>query len=129
MKRKILFVLLMLSVVSLAMAKDHWRWIAPAVPAENVTVTGPLTIVQGSLAVINNGITYYVPKLAKYIGFIDTLKEGTQVTLEGAATASPLEANSKRLRVSKLTIGGRTYDLAPAVTGTSAQAMWYYYHH
>lgn len=118
MKRFVLFTLLALSLVAVvsAQGRDRWGRGGPGpqpLPAEQVTVTGNLTIVQGSLAVKSGDITYFVPGLLRYAGFIDSLKDGAQVKLEGAAISTPQDAKIKVLRVGKLTIGGKDYDLAP----------------
>jgi hypothetical protein len=118
-------VLLAFSVVALSSAqgrdrRDGRNFPRPQqLPTEQVTVTGNLTIVQGSPAVKNGDLSYLVPGLLRYAGFIDSLKDGAPVTLEGAAITHPRDAAIKVLRVSKLTVGGKDYDLArPAVPAT-----------
>jgi len=76
-----------------------------------VTVQGTLTLAQGTLAVVSGGTTYLVPRLSRYVGFIDSLKEGAQVKLEGTAFASQ-DAAVKNLAVDTLTVGGKSYDLS-----------------
>jgi hypothetical protein len=78
---------------------------------ENVTVSGSLTIAQGMVAVEKDGITYLTFGLNRLVGFIDGLREGAQVTLEGVPTVSPQDNRVKMLRVHKLTLNGREYDL------------------
>ena len=117
MKRIVLCALLAFGVVALAAAhgKDRWGWGFPgaqSIPAEQVTVTGNLGIIQGSLAVKSGDVTYFVPGLMRYVGFIDSLKDGAQVRLEGAAVTVSEDAKTKKLWASKLTIGGKDYDLA-----------------
>lgn len=80
---------------------------------ETVTVTGNLTIVHGSIAVQDNGVTYYVRGLARYIRFIESLKYGAAVSLQGFTFAYPPEDTIKFLQVTKLTIDGKDYDLTP----------------
>ncbi|MDR0569027.1 MAG: hypothetical protein LBG87_07480 [Spirochaetaceae bacterium] len=119
MKRILLGVLFGLSMTALVSAHPNaprWGWYgafpsAPQAPAETVTVTGNLTIVQGGLAVQNGGVTYHVYGLNRFIGFIDSLKEGAQVTIEGSAITSPRDNNAKYLRATKLSINGKDYDL------------------
>jgi hypothetical protein len=116
MKKNVLFILLAFSVAALASAqRGDWRgWGFPGQQpaAEQVTVSGALTLVQGSLAVKSGDTTYLVSGLRRYVGFIDSLKDGAQVKLEGSAVTSPQDAKIKMLRVSKLTIGGKDYDVA-----------------
>ncbi|GHV96135.1 hypothetical protein AGMMS50293_24550 [Spirochaetia bacterium] len=119
MKRIVLIVLMACGIAALVSArgKDGDRWGrgnfpgGQSIPAEQVTVTGALTIVQGSLAVKSGDITYLVPELRRYVGFIDSLKDGAQVKLEGSAVSGN-DANAKFLWVQKLSIGGKDYDLA-----------------
>jgi hypothetical protein len=84
---------------------------APA--AETMTVSGALGIRQGRIALESGGRTWYVKGLNRFIGFIDGLKEGVAVTLEGSGVKSTKEENAGFLRVAKLTLNGKTYDLAP----------------
>jgi hypothetical protein len=80
-------------------------------PAETVTVNGNLQLVEGHIALIAEGKTYFVSGFQHLIGFIDGLKEGAAVRLEGSATPVPLNSNARFLRAAKLTINGKTYDL------------------
>jgi hypothetical protein len=122
MKRNVLFVLLALSVLSASYAQDgggrggprgqHGAPPAPA-PAQTLTVTGTLGLLRGMPVLEDGGTSYYVPDILRYAGFIEGLKEGAKVTLEGQlAPANRQEANAKMLRVTKLTIGSKSYELA-----------------
>jgi hypothetical protein len=76
---------------------------------------------QGRIALKAGSDVYFVAGIGRLIGFVDGLKEGAAVSLEGTAWALPEgspgqprgapPANSpyKFLRVNKLTIGGREY--------------------
>jgi lipopolysaccharide export system protein LptA len=130
MKRIVLCAMLAFSVAALAAAqgwdrRDRRDWGGPGVqppPAEQVTVTGNLAIVQGSVAVKSGDITYFVPGLLRYAGFIDSLKDGAQVRLEGAAVSVSQDAKLKKLWVNKLNIGGKDYDLSRPVPARSVGA-------
>ena len=78
-----------------------------------VTVSGTMVVANGMPALKSGDTTYFVGGLSRLIGFIDGLKEGAQVTIEGVVMTSPNDKNIKFLRPSKLTINGRTYDFAP----------------
>jgi len=80
--------------------------------AETVTVSGTMVVAQGQPALKSGDVTYFVSGISQLIGFIDGLKEGAQVTIEGVATTSPSDKNIKFLRPSKLTINGKIYDLS-----------------
>jgi hypothetical protein len=84
----------------------------PRPQIENVNVSGSLTLSRGMIAVEKDGITYLTFGLERFIGFIDGLKEGAQVTLEGIATVNPQNNSVKMLRVRKMTLNGKEYDLA-----------------
>jgi hypothetical protein len=125
-KRNVLCVLLALGAVTLvsAQGRDRGGMRHPGMgnqPAasEKVTVTGNLTIAQGMLAVKSNDITYLASGLQRFVGFIDSLKDGARVTLEGYTIANPNDAKTKFLRTSKLTINGKDYELAPPVDTTT----------
>jgi hypothetical protein len=129
MKQNVLWVLLALGAVTLvsAQGRDRGRMGYPGmrtqpIATEKVTVTGNLTIAQGMLAVKSSDITYLASGLQRFVGFIDSLKDGARVTLEGYAMATPNDAKTKFLRTTKLTINGKDYELAPTVD-TSTQRM------
>jgi hypothetical protein len=76
---------------------------------ETVTVSGNLALVDGQIAVVAEGITYIAGGLRWLTGFIDGIKEGAAVSLEGRARAAPFDDNTRFLRISKLTVGGKDY--------------------
>jgi len=80
---------------------------------ETVTVAGKLALVNGRIAVQSQDAVYYVRGIQRLVGFVDGLKEGAQVSLEGYARNLDRE-NAKVMMASRLTIGGRSYDLVPA---------------
>jgi hypothetical protein len=85
-------------------------------PRETVTVTGSLELIDGTIALKQDTVTYYVMGLNRLTGFIDGLKEGAAVTLEGSARRLPGEGERRALLVSRLEINGKTYDnLTPAL--------------
>jgi len=93
-----------------AWERDSTRKSLPS--PESVNVSGNLTIAQGMIAVIDKDTTYLARGLNRYTGFIDGLKEGATVTLEGYALPSPKNDKIKLLRVQKMTLNGKDYDLA-----------------
>jgi hypothetical protein len=74
-------------------------------------VTGKLPIVQGMIAVVSGDPTWLGRGLNRYVGFIDGLKEGAQVTLEGYAMPSPRNDKIKSLQAQKMTLNGKDYEL------------------
>jgi hypothetical protein len=90
------------------------------VTAEMVTINGNLQLIEGRITVVADGKTYYANgPVRNLIGFVDGLKEGTAVRLEGPATAIPFNANARFLWVTKLTFNGKTYDFP-----TTAEGYW-----
>jgi hypothetical protein len=79
--------------------------------AEDVKVSGNLAIQRGMIAVESGGITYLTAGLNRFVGFIDGLKEGARVTLEGRALPVPQDENAKFIQVQKMTLDGKEYDL------------------
>ena len=117
MKRNILLILLILGFVVLASAQEketggnRRNRQAP----DPITVSGSMIVARGGPALKSGDVTYYVSGITRLIGFVDGLKEGAQVTVEGVAMAIPRNEDVKFLRASKLTIGGKSYDLEPLI--------------
>jgi hypothetical protein len=84
----------------------------PPQKLEDAIVSGNLTLVRGMIAVKKDDVTYFAGGLNRFIGFIDGLKEGAAVTLEGRARSFSQNENFKFLLVQKLTLNGKEYDLA-----------------
>jgi hypothetical protein len=68
-----------------------------------ITIEGTLKLERGFVAVESGDSVYYVPMLNRYIGFINDLREGTRVSVEGRESRNVIQPT-------KVTIGGRTYD-------------------
>jgi len=77
----------------------------PRTAPEPVKIEGTLQLHKGQFAVASGDKIYYVPMIGRYAGFIDGLKEGSNVSFEGYVAGN-------FLRPLKMTIGGKTYDLA-----------------
>ena len=126
LKRKALLILLIFGLAAATWAQGWGRgWNQdgrnqpnrPQRPAtEAVTVSGSLILAHGMPAVKSGDITYLVGRITRLTGFIDGLKEGVQVTVDGHAIASAQDSNLKYLHPTKLTLGGKSYDLTPPVS-------------
>jgi len=82
------------------------------------TINGTLGLSAGRIAVVSGNITYYVRGLERFVGFIDGLKEGAQVSIDGYATAPTIEGQKDRLfRAVKLTLNGKTYEVGSPIVG------------
>ncbi|MCX7787555.1 MAG: hypothetical protein N2442_07645, partial [Spirochaetes bacterium] len=114
MKKVAVLMVLGLVVSGLAMAQagpgpGTWgpqnRPIPPAyaqAQTEVVKVDGTLSLINGRIGLKSGGKTYYVPMLGRYAGFIEGLKEGAYVKLEGYAFPIPMAPEYSVLRVTKL---------------------------
>ena len=122
MKKKVLFVLFIIGIAVIASAQG-WGPGAnrPRIPpAETVTVSGSMILAHGMPALKSGDVTYIVGGISRLAGFIEGLKEGAQVTIEGSAMTNPRNGNVKFLMPTKLSLGGRSYDLAPAEMNTDS---------
>jgi hypothetical protein len=72
-------------------------------PPETITVQGTLQLQNGVIAVKSGETVYYVPMLQRLVGFVDAIKEGNTVSIEGYA-------NKTFLLPTKVTAGGKSYD-------------------
>ena len=102
MKRIVfLTVIAFLAIGTISAQGWGYRW----TPPQTVTVEGTLQLQNGQIVLSSGTNVYFVPTLARYIGFIDGLREGARVSVEGYASGNFLEIN-------KLTISGKAYDFS-----------------
>jgi hypothetical protein len=123
MKKMILFVLLAATTGGILFAQADWhpRPVMPERPAvpDAITIRGTLGLSDGRIAVISGDTIYYVRGLGRYIGFIDGLKEGALVSLEGFVfnprnPAQKTDAPKVSIfRPVKLTLNGKIYEVGP----------------
>ena len=71
-----------------------------------------MIVAYGFPAVKSGDITYLISGINRLVGFVEGLKEGAQVTIEGMAISVQRDGNLKFLRPSKLTLGDKSYDLS-----------------
>ena len=128
MKRNIIAAVLILCLASLAVAqtpqdretlRNRRNWQQP----EPITLTGSMIVANGRPAFKSGDITYYISGVNQLIGFVDGFKEGAQVTVEGRAYDIPRTENVKFLMTSKITIAGKSYDIAPLFQGMNAPGL------
>lgn len=115
MKKIVLCIFLTIAVTGGLLFAQEKRWpgFGSGSGTEKETVSGTLTIAKGQIAVKNGGVTYYLFGLDRFIGFIDGLKEGAQVKLEGSIQKSKIKGaeNDAFMMVTTLTLNGKTHDL------------------
>ena len=108
MKNKILVTLFIFGLAASIFA--HGRDRLPH--GEKVSVTGSLTVAHGMPALQSGDNTYLLGGLRRLIGFVEGLKEGAQVTVEGYAIPIPRDSRLKVLSSSQMILNGKTYDLS-----------------
>ena len=84
---------------------------------ELVTVEGTLQLRNGFISVTSGENSYYVHRLNRLFGFVDGLREGSRVSIEGYVAGNSLFAT-------KLTISGREYDLMPGPRDIAQAPGW-----
>jgi hypothetical protein len=94
-------------------------------PPEKITISGNLGISQGFISLESGGQLYYVMGLQRFTGFIDGLKAGAPVTLEGYVipprnygwnlppAQTGIQGTPYFFRALTLNLGGKNYDLSP----------------
>jgi hypothetical protein len=111
MKRFVILVTIALLATGAAQAQG---W---GTPSQTVRVDGTLRLQNGQIVLSNNSAVYSVPAISRYIGFIEELKEGAAVTVEGYVYGFVLTP-------AKLTVGGKTYDF-PVISNAGFGAGCY----
>jgi hypothetical protein len=104
MKR--LFIFLFIAVCASAVFAQTER--------EAVTVNGTLKLERGLIAVASGESVYLLPILNRYIGFINGLKEGENVSIEGYLFRNVLHPT-------KVTVAGQSYDFGARGQGLALQ--------
>jgi len=85
---------------------------AQSTPPATTNIKGTLGLSAGRIAVVSGNITYYVRGLERFVGFIDGLKEGAQVSIDGYASAPATEGQKDRLFYPvTLTLNGKNYEV------------------
>ena len=81
---------------------------------QTISVSGTLQLQNGQIAIVSGTSFYFVPALTQYIGFIDGLREGAQISIDGYVSGFYIQPI-------KVTISGRSYDFA----ATAQQGFMY----
>ena len=76
------------------------------------TIKGTLKLNGERFSVVSGNITYNVRGLERYVGVINGLKEGVQVSLDGYAATPATDGQRERLFTPvRLTLNGKTYEV------------------
>jgi hypothetical protein len=111
MKRIIVVLIAALAFAGVAAAQSAPPPPAPS-QAQTVKVSGKLELIDGAIGFKAGGKTYFVPRLRELIGFVKDLQEGALVTVEGYERPFPHDSTVSLLMVTKLSFGGKDYDLS-----------------
>jgi len=81
-------------------------------------IRGTLGLSAGRISVVSGNVTYYVRGIERFVGFIDGLKEGSQVSLDGYVSAPKVEGQKDRLFYPvTLTFNGKNYEVGSPNAG------------
>lgn len=83
-----------------------------ATSAPSVKVDGRLALINGIIGIKSGNKTYYLPMLQRLSGFVDGIKEGASVKVEGYEYPLAAAPEYSTVMVTKLTIAGKDYDLS-----------------
>jgi hypothetical protein len=113
MKRIVLCVFFAAAMSGILLAQDSGR---PGSarrngPPEKITLSGSLGLSRGRIVLESGGATYYIAGLDRLIGFVEGLKEGAAVSLEGWAFPLPRSEKEQIFRAAKISINGKDYEL------------------
>nr|AGS53381.1 hypothetical protein [uncultured bacterium contig00018] len=95
--KKLMFAVVIACLMIWTVSAQNWG--AP----QTVSVSGTLQLQNGMIAVASGNNAYFVPALTQYIGFIEGLKEGAQISVNGFASGNYIQPTT-------VTIAGKTYD-------------------
>lgn len=105
---------LIVTMVALACGGMFAQASAPTAPATTLTavqVSGTLAWINGHIGIKDGGKTYYVAGIQRLLGFVDGLKEGSSVKVEGYPMTNSATPEYVFLRATKITFNGKEYAL------------------
>ena len=102
MKKIIFAILIMLALTGTAWSQA-WGW--NQAPLNTMRLEGTLQLQNGQIALNTGSAVYFVPELRQLIGFVDGLVENARVTVDAYVMGNTL-------RLTQLTVAGRSYDFA-----------------
>jgi len=113
MKRTFLILAVFALAAAAVTAQPFFAQGAQAAGTAQITkLEGKLTLINGMIGIQSKDKTYYVHIPGRLYGFVDGLKEGAQVKLEGYEYPLPQAPNYVNFLVTKLSLGGKDYDLS-----------------
>lgn len=95
-----------------------YNYPAQALPAlEKISLEGNLELVDTRIAIKKDDKTYFVMIPNRLYGFVDGLKEGASVKIDGYSHEIVGLKDSYALRADSLSLNGKTIDLSAAAAG------------
>lgn len=82
----------------------------PQVVAPTVKIEGKLALINGVVGLKSGDKTYYLPMLGRLSGFVEGIKEGASVKVEGYEYPLATTPATSMVQVTKLNVGGKDYD-------------------
>lgn len=77
------------------------------------TIEGTLKLKNGDVAIESKGETYFVPILLRYSNFIDGIKEGAKVKLQGYEEGRySYESSYNMFMPTSIMVNGKTHDIS-----------------
>ena len=99
------FFVLAIAVLAVGMVSAQ-NWGNPWGVAQTVTVEGTLGLQNGNIVLTSGDTVYFVPMLSRYVGFVEGLREGARVSVQGYA------GSYNMLMPVSFTVGGKSYDVS-----------------
>ena len=81
---------------------------------QTVKIEGKLALINGIVGLKSGDKTYYLPMLGRLSGFVEGIKEGASVKVEGYEYPLATTPATSTVQVTKLNVGGKDYDLGQA---------------
>ena len=100
---KKLGLVILIFCLAASMASTQNRGNGWGTTTQTISVTGTLQLRNGVIAVASGNTSYYVPTLTQYIGFIEGLREGAQISIDGFISGNYIQPTN-------VTINGKSYD-------------------
>ena len=106
MKKLGLVVFIVFLAAGIASAQNRGNgWGTPVQPSQAISISGTLQLQNGVIAVVSGSTTYLVPSLTQYIGFIEGLREGAQISIDGYFYGNYVQPT-------RVVISGKSYDFS-----------------
>jgi len=109
MKKLCLVFVIVCLIAGTAFAQTRGNgWGTAVQPNQAVSIAGTLQLQNGVIAVVSGSTTYLVPTLTQYIGFIEGLREGAQISIDGYFYGNYVQPT-------RVVISGKSYDFTASV--------------